>query len=284
MRFARTIMTNTTLAPDQPTTLPEYSVTINVAATRQVAISSPDHLHPHGTRRDNSRNPRFNEKLYALFPRMDRSLTLLDLGCSGGGFVRDCLNDGCLAVGLEGSDYSQKRHRAEWAVIPEYLFVCDVTAPFEITMRTGSDGPNQRHEFDVITSWELIEHIAEQDLEAVAGNVRRHLKPGGLWIMSVSPHPDDSVEAVLHQTVKPKAWWIGTFSKLGFYHLEAFVQYFNTQFVRGPKFGAPESFHLVLSPDPALAPKIPSETWRRRLFDVWNGSRPQGFLRRLILG
>jgi 2-polyprenyl-3-methyl-5-hydroxy-6-metoxy-1,4-benzoquinol methylase len=277
-------MTETSLAPDQLPNLPDYAVSIHVDAQRRVAFNSPDHIHPHGTRRDNSRNPRFNVKLYWLFQQTKTNLTILDLGCSGGGFVRDCLNDGCLAVGLEGSDYSLKRRRAEWAVIPEYLFVCDVTAPFEVTMRSGTNSSPQRLQFDVVTSWELLEHIAEPDLPTLADNVRHHLKPGGLWIMSIAPHHDKPAAAELHQTVHPKSWWVRKFGQMGFQQLEGYVEYFNTQFVRGPKFGAPGSFHLVLCAEPTLAPHIPALTRLGRLFDIWNGSTAQKLLRRLIVG
>src|SRR5690242_3276938 len=105
---------------------------INVRATREVAYESPDHLMPTGTRRDNSRQSRFNQKLYQLFGEYT-PLWVLDMGCSGGGFVKDCLDAGSVAVGLEGSDYSKKMRRAEWRTIPEYLFTADITARFEIT-------------------------------------------------------------------------------------------------------------------------------------------------------
>src|SRR4051812_27451294 len=92
---------------------------VSLTATRPVAIHSPDYIEPWGTRRDNSRNRRFNHKLYKLFLNR-RSLRILDLGCSGGGFVRDCIDDGHFAVGLEGSDYSKRVGRAEWRTIPEF--------------------------------------------------------------------------------------------------------------------------------------------------------------------
>src|SRR5262249_52883832 len=149
---------------------------------RPVAYDSPDHRFPTGTRRDNSRNRRFNVKLYQLLGRhMPRvgprgawvywpniDLKVLDIGCAGGGFVKDCLDDGYLAVGLEGSDYSKKRNRAEWATIPDYLFTCDVTKDFDVVLRDG--GGERRILFDAVTAWEVMEHIAERDLPKVAEN------------------------------------------------------------------------------------------------------------------
>lgn len=255
---------------------------IQVKAAQDVAITSPDYLMPWGTRRDNSRNKRFNEKLYRLFADRGGVLKVLDLGCSGGGFVKDCLDDGCLSVGLEGSDFSKKHRRAEWATIPEYLFTCDVTADFVITAEFG-DG-RRTLQFDVVTSWELIEHIAEQDLAQLATNVRRHLSPSGIWVMSISPNEEVIAGIRLHQTVKPKEWWINKWSQLGFAHLERYVDYFNTQFVRGPKYDAPGSFHLVLSPEPTMAPHIPPSRTSERIYDQWLGSKYQILLRKWLIG
>ena len=253
---------------------PPYRVSLE--AKSPVASASPDHLLPWGTKRDNSVNRRFNDKLYKLYPKYGEQLRILDMGCSGGGFVKSCFDDGCLAVGLEGSDFSKRLGRAEWRTIPEFLFTCDITKPFDLTITAGEK--SERLLFDVVTSWEVMEHIAEPDLAVVAANVQRHLAPSGLWIMSVSPNEEVIHGTRLHQTVQPKGWWIGHFARLGFNHLEAYVAYFNTQFIRGPKYNAPGSFHLVLSREPAKAPSIPKEGLLRRLHDLWLGSIPQRVL------
>src|SRR3972149_1215328 len=75
-----------------------------VKTAHLVALDSPDHIAPFATAHDTSRNHLFNQKLYSLYPA--RSPLIRDLGCAGGGFVHDCINDGCLAVGIEGSDFS----------------------------------------------------------------------------------------------------------------------------------------------------------------------------------
>ncbi|NJP07622.1 MAG: class I SAM-dependent methyltransferase [Chloroflexaceae bacterium] len=253
-----------------------------VQAEREVAYSSPDHILPRGTRTSNSRNMRFNRKLEWLFPRISEPLKILDLGCSGGGFVKDCLDTGNFAVGLEGSDFSKRYRRAEWATIPDYLFTCDISGAFDIFLQAG--GKTERLLFDVVTTWEVIEHIAEPDLPQVAANVRQHLLPSGLWIMSVSPCEEVINGIRLHQTVRPRSWWINTFRQLGFEHIEAYVAYFNTQFVRGPKYDSPGGFHLVLSPDITQAPVIPQQSLSRRFFDWWIGSSPQKLLKRLVIG
>lgn len=250
---------------------------VSLTAQREVAADSADHRVPWGTRRDNSRNRRFNQKLYALYPPT-RALKILDLGCSGGGFVKDCIDDGQLAVGLEGSDYSKKFRRAEWATIPDFLFTCDITADFEVRLGT------ELLQFDIVTAWEVLEHIAQDDLKQLASNVSRHLSPGGLWIASVSPK-DDTVGGVsLHATARSRHWWIDTFAALGFVHLEQFVEYFNTQFIRGPKQGATGSFHLALTRDASRVPQIPRQRLGVWMYDRWLMSRPQKTLARLLVG
>lgn len=249
---------------------------VRLRADAEVAVTSPDHLLPWGTKRDNSVNPRFNDKIYRLFPKFGEQLKVLDMGCSGGGFVKSCFDEGCLAVGLEGSDFSKRMGRAEWRTIPEYLFTCDITKPFDLTLETKKGvSPLQ---FDIVTSWEVMEHIAERDLPIVAANVKKHLLPTGLWIMSVSPNEEVIHGTRLHQTVRGKAWWIEMFAAQGLTHLESYVSYFNTQFVRGPKYNAPGSFHLVVSADPSKAPAVPPESLLRRLHDLWLGSIPQKVL------
>jgi SAM-dependent methyltransferase len=228
-------------------------------------------LIPWGTRKNNSRNRRFNQKLYHLFGEQRGPMWVMDLGCAGGGFVKECLDDGCVAVGLEGSDYSKKLRRAEWRTIPEFLFTADITATFEVIGEFVSG--EKRIQFDAITSWEVMEHIRESDLPMVVENIKRHLRPGGLWITSITP-VDDIVQGVnLHQTVKPRQWWSEKLEKLGLICAEEYVHYFNGQFVRGPKYFAhPSAFHLVLTNDRKLAPPLPREGLATRIYDAWLGS------------
>lgn len=252
-----------------------------VEAERGVAIASADHQAPWGTRLDNSRNLRFNAKLNRLFH--GHSLRILDLGCAGGGFVEDCVDQGHRAIGLEGSDYSKKMGRAAWRSIPEALFTCDISRPFKV-VAGDRDNPTEPVLFDVVTCWEVLEHLAEADLVTVCDNVRRHLKETGLWIVSISPSSDVCHGIELHQTVHPKPWWVAFFQKNGFVALAPHCRYFNTQFVRGPKQGARGSFHLVLSTHPASAPPIPAERLGQRLQDRWIGCRLQRLLQRVVVG
>lgn len=212
-----------------------------VITDHPVALDSRDHLKPQGTKDDNSRNPRFNHKLLSLLSQ--RPLRLCDVGCSGGGFVKDMLDAGQIAIGLEGSDYSLKRKRAEWATIPDHLFTCDITHPFTIVpVGDGEEGDAPRPAlFDVITAWEVMEHIPEDRLPQLCRNVRLHLAPQGLWIMSVSRQ-----QGYHHVTVHDERWWTTFFEQEGFRNRPDLVKYFDRDWIRGPHQAAPDSFHLIL--------------------------------------
>jgi 2-polyprenyl-3-methyl-5-hydroxy-6-metoxy-1,4-benzoquinol methylase len=213
---------------------------IQIVTNHPVASDSPDHLVPWGTAQDNSRSDRFNARLIALIP--DARLTVLDLGCSGGGQVRSFIEQGYFSIGIEGSDYSWKRLRAEWLNIPDFLFTADITKPFKI-QKTVADEPLR---FGVITLWEVIEHIREEDLPNLLQNIDAHLMPNGLVIMSVSPNSDIIRGTELHQTIRPRDWWEQFFRARNWVNNEKIMHYFCNDLVRWEE-NAPNSFHFALS-------------------------------------
>jgi len=220
------------------------SIRVEIATSKPVAVDSLDHLHAWGTKRDNSKNLKFNNKLFRWIPL--EKVRVLDIGCSGGGFVRTVHDAGAFAVGIEGSDYSKVRARAEWKNIPERLFTADATAPFRIYDRArGSE--DQSLKFSVITAWEFIEHIEEDRLQAVFTNIDRHLGESGVVLMSVSPN-DDIIDGVnLHRTVRPSGWWMERIGEFGFTHHPDVVAYFSPNNWIRYEENAPGSFHLALT-------------------------------------
>jgi SAM-dependent methyltransferase/quinol monooxygenase YgiN len=184
-----------------------------VETDHPVAVDTDDSRFPWGAKNDNSICLKFNTRLYQLFPARQR-IAVLDLGCAGGGFVRSLIDDGHLAVGIEGCDLPKKNRLGEWGTIPHHLHTCDVTRPFEIKDRATG----RRLRFDAITAWEVMEHIRDADLEAFCANLARHLADGGLFLCSVSTVDDGNPEvgAVYHQTVQPREWWVSRFRSLGF--------------------------------------------------------------------
>ncbi len=213
-----------------------------------VAYTSDDHKFPRGTMHDNSKNYRFNLKLYELFGYRE-DIHLLDLGCSGGGFVKSILEDGYTAIGLEGSDVSRRFRSGEWDTIPNHLFTCDLSKPFQVYT-----GHNKKALFDMITAWEVVEHIAEPDLEQLVRNIRTHLKPGGYFVCSIDLLPDENpvIGGIYHRTLKSSEWWKKYFLDRGF-TLETNHPFETQDMVRGNGLGLKDwhpddgyGMHLIL--------------------------------------
>jgi 2-polyprenyl-3-methyl-5-hydroxy-6-metoxy-1,4-benzoquinol methylase len=230
---------------------------VSLKTDHPVAVASVDHLHPLGTMQDNFRSPDFTRKLVDLYA--GAPMTVLDIGCSGGGFVKEVNESGHLAVGLEGSDYSLRHRRAEWATIPDRLFTCDCTKPFSVQFdKLGKTGAAL---FDVVTAWEFLEHIKTDDLPAVLRNVAAHLNPEtGIFIASVNLRSCELEGHEYHATVQPEWWWRELFRKHGFFIIDRALDYFDEDWVRGPKDGqdADGTCHIVagLRHDSAIVRRI----------------------------
>jgi predicted TPR repeat methyltransferase len=175
-----------------------------------VAYSSHDHIEPKGTANDNTHCLPFVERAEELAG--DQKIVMADLGCAGGGLVKDFLDRGHRAVGIEGSDFSQKNQRAEWATIPDSLFTADITKPFVIINNDGSHAL-----CDLITSWDVLEHIHREDLGVLICNIRNNLKMGGLFVCSIATFPDGD----WHVTLEPEEWWVERFEKYGLRKIES---------------------------------------------------------------
>ncbi len=194
------------IRPSRASGRPEPIGKFTVETNHRVAFESPDHLAPKGTAENNSTNKKFvlhmDERIRHELAASTSTLNFMDIGCSGGQLVADFLKLKWRAVGLEGSDYSLKFRRANWATLAnKNLFTCDITKPYQITL---DEKPAQFH---LITAWEVMEHIAPKDLDAVFTEIRKHLAPGGYFIASTTETSDMHQGLELHQTQWPNAQW-----------------------------------------------------------------------------
>ena len=177
-----------------------------VETNHRVAFESPDHTVPFGTALNNSTNKKFvlhmDEYMRRELKAGANTLNFMDLGCSGGQLVADFLGIKWRAVGLEGSDFSLKFKRANWATLANInLFTCDITKPYQVTL----DG--RPAQFHLITAWEVMEHIATPDLDIVFTQIRKHLAAGGYFIASTTETSDIQEGLELHQTQWTNAQW-----------------------------------------------------------------------------
>ncbi len=193
-----------------------------------IAIDSLDHIYPigSGTSVDYHKSGMFNRKLYELFP--GKKISLLDLGCAGGGLTESLIEDGHDSVGLEGSDYSLKIKRAAWATIPDNLFTCDITKVFVV--HHDHTAP---YKFDVVTAWDVLEHIETQDLPLVFDNIRMHLKDDGYFMMTV-PRVNKPTRGGIdrHRTKENREWWLETLANNGFEYLPWLEEHFKHRWYR----------------------------------------------------
>jgi SAM-dependent methyltransferase len=204
-----------------------------------IAYESPDHLMPWGTMRDNSTNPAFIQEVQDFFKSnydLDK-IKFMDLGCSGGQLAVDFYKNGNVAVGLEGSDYSVKHQRANW---PEHhnkmLFTCDVAKPYTVSMN------DEQYECNMVTAWEVIEHIHPDSLNMFFTNISNHLENNGVFVGSISTNVEIIEGHVLHQSVFSEADWYEKFPEILSGTNLVLYQYPFQNVVRGD-WG---SFHVLL--------------------------------------
>jgi SAM-dependent methyltransferase len=165
-----------------------------------VALDSPDHITPWGTAYNNVTNFAFIKAMTRKYGRG----TYLDIGCSSGRLVYDFARVGWLAVGLEGSNYSLKTRRGAW---PHYhnLMTCDISKPFDLD-----------EQFDVITAWDVLEHLTKDGLDILIGNVHRLMRPRSIFIVTTANNSEIPTGFELHQTQWTSERWIQFFISNGF--------------------------------------------------------------------
>ena len=186
-----------------------------------VAEYSLDHTMPSGTAQDNTLCRNF---VFACEKYFKRKVSYLDLGCSGGGLVRNFLEYKNFSIGVEGSNYSKLKGRAEWSRIPKHLFTSDITKPFNIKSLKN----NNNFKFDIIGAWEVMEHLPEESLQYFFKNVCNHLSKDGIFLASVATFPLPH-----HICLHDEEWWIKTFAENGLKQISYKENFINEDFPRG---------------------------------------------------
>jgi SAM-dependent methyltransferase len=189
-----------------------------------VASNSLDHLYPVGATRDNTHYPPFAKKMASWLSERTRGKLCMDIGCAGGGLVVDYLAAGLHAIGIEGTDKAREAGHGHWPILDGvHLFTADITKPFRL--RTWQ---NKCHAV-LITAFEVLEHIAEEDLPGFIANIKEHLS--GWFVCTINsdpwPHLTESGKVVDHHvTQRSPDWWKAFFEGQGFvrdHELEAYI-------------------------------------------------------------
>lgn len=150
----------------------------------------------------------------------ENKLNCLDLGCAAGNFILDLSSreETGLCVGLDGSRGVYKHSTWHNESNKNILHHANLVEPFRV------EHNGNLALFDIITCWEVIEHFREDQLDVFFNNVKRHLKPGGMFFGSIALFPDirdingfhegqpqhdpTTEQFHLHKTVysSPKSW------------------------------------------------------------------------------
>lgn len=209
--------------------------TLELKTDYPIALSSNDHINPDSTTEGVPRPTLFVQNCIDV---LGSNIKSLDLGTGAAGLVFEFSMNDVLAVGVDGSDFCRTNRIGYWPLLPNNLFTCDITKPFSFV----SQGTQEVTSFNVITMWEVLEHIAEQDLSSLFVNVERHLDERGYFIGSISLlEYVDRTGSPYHVTLKPREWWKAKFRECGLMMLD--VHPFNEKlFCRGngPRF---QDFH-----------------------------------------
>lgn len=115
--------------------------------------------------------------------------TVLDVGCGNGFLVKKLRERGFSAYGVDFSEFAGKE-------IPDWFIESEAK---KLPFRDKS--------FDVVISTDFFEHLPEEEIDQVYGEMKR---VGHHLIASIGFKPDDQRRDFpidTHLTVKPKEWW-----------------------------------------------------------------------------
>ena len=187
---------------------------IILATDHPVALTSNDHIEPDSTTEGLVRPTRFVRHCIDI---MGPEITCLDLGAGAGGLLFEYTMNGLVAIGLDGSDFCRRNKIGYWPLLPNNLHTCDLAYPFQFWIEPS----HAECRFDLITMWEVLEHIKEDDLPQLFRNIALHLMPSGYFLGSVSMvEYVDGKGIPYHVTLKPKSWWLHKFAESGLEMLE----------------------------------------------------------------
>jgi len=205
---------------------------LKIKTDHKLAIDSPDFLVQQqknlklsfSAAEDNSTNKHFISKIEKFFSSK-KNLTngeflidVLDLGCGGGQLIVDFSEEMFIkhAIGLDG--VAGSLGRKNWLKHKNKFFNVDLSKDFTIL-----NEKDEIQKFDLITSWEMIEHLHPNDLNLFFKNMYKHLKDDGVFLGSIALFPDvrdafgrhqamrdydkTTEQFVLHQSVFCEEYW-----------------------------------------------------------------------------
>jgi SAM-dependent methyltransferase len=126
---------------------------------------------------------------------------VLDAGCALGLLVEALRTRGVDAEGVDLSSYA----------------IANVYEPIKAFCRQGSIGDDFGSRYDLIVSFEVVEHLPAREGEAAVANICRHTDD-----VLLSSTPFHHHHELSHVNVQPSEYWAELFARHGFYRDVAF--------------------------------------------------------------
>lgn len=177
---------------------------------------------------------------YLKYLRKGSSLKMLDIGCGEGYYVRDAIEEGIDAYGIDTSTHALENAVSE--VKDRISFGSLTKIPF------GDE------EFDVMTAFDVIEHIHPKDTSNAVKEIDRVLKPNGIMIITTpSTNFGSWVFDLTHINVRPPRFWKLIFEeynlRVKMFYVPSFIKYYLKNHLPIPdsiEFLAEEPFRYML--------------------------------------
>jgi predicted TPR repeat methyltransferase len=188
-----------------------------------IAVDSNDHLIPRGALdQQGHEGIEFFAELRVRYPEIK---SILDLGTGTGAFVANGLADDYEICGIDGTDAVDQT--LPWAYYKnKVLFHADLRYSFTL----GEEkevyidefyGPTEYrvypHKFDLITAWDVMEHLTEDTIGNTLDSITRHLVQQGYFMGTIEFTNTDN--ELYHHLCKPREWWLEKFTECGFEEL-----------------------------------------------------------------
>jgi SAM-dependent methyltransferase len=177
---------------------------------------------------------------YMKFLRKGSSLKMLDVGCAQGYYLRNAMEEGINAHGIDISTYALENALAE---------VKDRITFGSITEISFAD-----EEFDMMTAFDAIEHIHPRDTLNMVAEIRRVLKPDGIVIITTpGSNFGEWVSDLTHINVRPPKFWKLILEEHNFkvqmFYVLSFLKYYMKNLISMPdsiEFLVEEPFRYML--------------------------------------
>lgn len=149
--------------------------------------------------------------------RVIRPQTAIDLGSGAGAFVHGLRSHGVFAFGVEG-DRNAVEVAREHEIDVRYH---DLRSP-DITWKERAD---------LVTSFDVAEHIEQRYDDAIVGAAVMSAKPTGTIVFGAATPDQDGVD---HINLHPHQYWTNKFEKRGWMWDQALTQHLKKSIVEEP--------------------------------------------------